>query len=278
MVVASNPPKEPRRRRSPLDPDHRTTRVVLNALDLLETFADGQVEQGVSAIAARLGLAKNNVFRILATLEARGYVEQDRRTERYRLAPGSLRLGLSMLEQVGLARQARAVLDTLAAETGETARLAVLRGHAAVCVAQSDLPDRSVQVVLPVGTPLPLHATAVGQVLLAYDASELDGLVAPGGLLPPRTPHTVRDPGALRARVARVQSLGFALDDGEYAADVRCVAAPVRDYARRVIGAISVSGPAARIGSARVESELLPRLRESAVALSRRLGHEPVGL
>lgn len=54
------------RRRSPFDPDHRTTRVVLNALDLLEAFGGGEPEQGVSAIAARLGLPKNNVFRILA--------------------------------------------------------------------------------------------------------------------------------------------------------------------------------------------------------------------
>ncbi len=262
-----------RRHRPLLDPNHRTTRVVLNALDLLETFADGEGEQGVSAIAARLGLAKNNVFRILATLEARGYVEQDRRSERYRLAPGSLRLGLSMLEQVGLARQARPVLDTLASETGETARLGVLRGHAAVYVAQSDMPERAVQVVLPVGAALPLHATAVGKVLLAHDPGEMATLLAGRGPLAGYTTLTIRDPRALASRLPAIASGGHALDDGEYAPDVRCLAAPVRDYARRVVGAISLSGPAGRLTDARLAADLVPRLEAATRSLSRCLGY-----
>lgn len=266
-------PRGRRRRRPLVDPTHRTTRVVLNALDLLETFAHGEAEQGVSAIAARLGLAKNNVFRILATLETRGYVEQDPRTERYRLAPGSLRLGLSMLEQVGLARQARPVLDALAAETGETARLGVLRGHAAVYVAQSDLPERAVQVVLPIGTPLPLHATAVGKVLLAHEPAEAEHLLAARDPLAAYTAVTIRDPRALASRLPAIASCGHALDDGEYAPDVRCVAAPVRDYTRRVVGALSLSGPASRLTDRRLVADLVPRLEKAAGRLSQRLGY-----
>lgn len=262
-----------RGRRPLLDPAHRTTRVILNALDLLETFARGEAEQGVSAIAARLGLAKNNVFRILATLEARGYVEQDPRTERYRLAPGSLRLGLSMLEQAGLARRARPVLDALAAETGETARLGVLRAHAAVYVAQSDIPDRAVQVVLPIGVALPLHATAVGKALLAHEPSEMESLLAGNAPLAALTPQTVRDPWALASQLPRIAAGGHAVDDGEYAPEVRCIAMPVRDYARRVIGAISLSGPAARLTDGRLAADLLPRLAAAAGTLSRRLGY-----
>lgn len=256
-----------------LDPNHRTTRVVLHALDLLETFGGGEPEQGVSAIAARLGIPKNNVFRILATLETRGYVEQDRRSERYRLAPGSLRLGLAMLEEAGLARQARPVLDALAAGTGETARLGVLRAHAAVYVAQGDLPDRGVQVVLPMGVPLPLHATAVGKALLAHEPSEAEGLVAGRDPLAPYTPRTIRDPQGLAARLRAIASEGHAIDDGEYAAEVRCVAAPVRDYARRVVAAIGLSGPAARLTDARLAADLVPRLTAAAALLSQRLGY-----
>lgn len=272
-TAAQKVPRARPRPRPVLDPTHRTTRVVLNALDLLETFAGGEVEQGVSAIAARLGLAKNNVFRILATLEARGYVEQDRRTERYRLAPGSLRLGLSMLGQVGLARQARPVLDALATETGETSRLAVLRGHAAVYVAQSDLPERSVQVVLPIGSPLPLHATAAGKVLLAHEPAEMETLLTGRDPLASFTTLTIRDPRALAARLPSIASGGHALDDREYAPEVRCIAAPVRDYARRVVGAISLSGPAGRLTDTRLVSDLVPRLTAAAAMLSRRLGY-----
>ncbi len=265
--------RQHRRGRPPLDPDHRTTRVVLNALDLLETFVDGEPEQGVTAIATRLGLAKNNVFRILATLEARGYVEQDRRTERYRLAPGSLRLGLALLEQVGVARRARPVLDALAADTGESARLGVLRAHAAVYVAAGE-PSGTVQVVLPLGMPLPLHATAVGKVLLAHEPAELERLLSGRRPLPAYTPATVVEPAALFAQLREVSASGVAVDDGEYEADVRCVAAPVRDYTRRVIAAVSLSGPATRMTQPRLAETLVPRLRAAALALSQRLGCE----
>ncbi len=270
---AADPGRRPRAR-VPLDPDHRTTRVVLNALDLLETFVGGEPEQGVSAIAARLGLAKNNVFRILATLEARGYVEQDRQSERYRLAPGSLRLGLALLEQVGLTRQARPVLDALAAETGEPARLGVLRGHAAVYIAAGEPPRGAVQVVLPLGVPLPLHATAIGKLLLAHEPAELGRLLDGRQPLPAYTPATVVDPSALFARLRELAAAGIAVDEGEYEADVHCVAAPVRDYARRVVAAISLSGPAVRVTRQRLDGELVPRLRAAALTLSRRLGYD----
>lgn len=261
------------RRRSPSDPDHRTTRVVLNALDLLEAFGGGEPELGVSAIAARLRLPKNTVFRILATLESRGYVGQNARTERYRLAPGSLRLGLAVLERAGLARRAGPVLDAVAAETGESVRLGVLQGHAAVYVAAGHLPSRAVQVVLPIGAALPLHATAVGTVLLAHEPREVAAILAAGARLPARTPLTVVDPAVLLDRLPVIAREGYAVDDGEYAAEVRCVAAPVRDHSRRVVAAISLSGPASRMTPARVERELLPRLSTAALALSERLGY-----
>ena len=84
---------------------------VSHALDLLEQFHDDIDELGVTELSKRLKLHKNNVFRLLATLESRGYIEQNKATENYRLGLKSLELGQTFIKQMGLLRQAKPILD-----------------------------------------------------------------------------------------------------------------------------------------------------------------------
>jgi len=98
-------------------------------------------------------------------------------------------------------------------------------------------------------------------------------LLPEGGRLEACTSLTIQDPRVLAVRLERVGAVGHALDEGEYAPDVRCVAVPVRDYGGRVIAAPSVSGPTARMVPRRVGADLLPRPQAAAVTLSRRLGY-----
>ena len=80
---------------------------VSHALDLLEQFHDEVDELGVTELSKRLKLHKNNVFRLLATLESRGYIEQNKATENYRLGLKALELGQTFIKQMGLLRQAK---------------------------------------------------------------------------------------------------------------------------------------------------------------------------
>ena len=80
---------------------------VSHALDVLEQFSGEPDELGVTELSKRLKLHKNNVFRLLATLEARGYIEQNKATENYRLGVRCLRIGQRFVMQTGLLRQAR---------------------------------------------------------------------------------------------------------------------------------------------------------------------------
>ena len=91
---------------------------VSHALDVLEQFAGDAEELGVTELSKRLRLHKNNVFRLLATLESRGYIEQNRATENYRLGIRCLQLGQTYVNQMGLLRQARPI--TLGGVTGDT--------------------------------------------------------------------------------------------------------------------------------------------------------------
>src|SRR6478735_11445098 len=100
---------------------------VSHALDVLEQFNGTVDETGVTELSKRLKLHKNNVFRLLATLESRGYIEQNRSTENYRLGVRCLQLGQSYVRHMGLLRQAAPILGDLVRQARETAYLGLLR-------------------------------------------------------------------------------------------------------------------------------------------------------
>jgi DNA-binding IclR family transcriptional regulator len=245
---------------------------VSHALDVLEQFRDHDGELGVTELSKRLKLHKNNVFRLLATLESRGYIEQNRASENYRLGIACLQLGRAFAEQMGLLAQARPIMSDLVRATGEAAYVAVLRRGAAVVVDVVEA-ERAVRVSSPLGSAVPLHASAVGKVLLAFEAEDDVRTLLPNTLarFTDRTP-TERD--TVLTQLRQVVSSGYAIDMGEHLDDVRAVAVPIRDYARTVVGALAVAGPSYRFRAERLEKELAPMVVKSGAELSNRLGFE----
>src|SRR5262245_24629410 len=248
---------------------------VSRALDILEAFAVGQEELGVTELSRKLKLHKNNVFRLLATLETRGYVEQDRETGNYRLGMKTFEVASVFLHHLGLAKQAHPVLEQLAAETGEAAYLAVLDGPWAVCIDMVDTPH-AVRVVSQLGRRLPAHASALGKIQLAFRPQEELEQLWKQHELAAATPRSVTDAGRLGEELARIATQDLALEDEEGAPGVRGVAAPVRDYQKRVVGAVGVLGPVLRLTLERLQGELAPRVRTAAQNISKRLGYAVV--
>src|SRR5215467_1912799 len=142
---------------------------VAHSLDVLEQFAGDAEELGVTELSKRLKLHKNNVFRLLATLESRGYIEQNRATENYRLGIRCLQLGRAYVHHMGLLRQARPIMAELARHVRETTYVAVLRRGSVVPVEVVEA-DRPVRIVSQLGEALPLHATAAGKAYLAFES------------------------------------------------------------------------------------------------------------
>src|SRR5512146_3159887 len=144
---------------------------VSHALDVLEQFRDHDEELGVTELSKRLKLHKNNVFRLLATLESRNYIEQNRVTENYRLGLKTLELGQTFIKQMGLLRQSRPVLEALVKECNETTDLAILKEAHIVYLDMVET-DLTVRVVPRVGARLPAYCTAAGKIQIAYMADE----------------------------------------------------------------------------------------------------------
>ena len=213
---------------------------VHRALDVLEALAAAGGTASLGDLAAACGLPAPTLHRLAGTLADRGYLRQapDRR---YSLGSRLVPLGAEAHALLG--GRALPVLRGLAELTGESANLAVLTQGCAEYVAQA--PGRhTMRTFTEVGNRVALHCTGVGKALLAAvppaQASRLIG-AAPLAAL---TAGTITDPAALHAEVALTRTRGYALDEGEMEAGVRCVAVGLPGAAPM---AISVSGPAARM-------------------------------
>ncbi|PLX81196.1 MAG: IclR family transcriptional regulator [Desulfuromonas sp.] len=244
---------------------------VSHALDLLEQFHDDVDELGVTELSKRLKLHKNNVFRLLATLESRGYIEQNKATENYRLGLKSLELGQTFIKQMGLLRQAKPILERLVKDCNETSYVAIFKDGFIVYldVVETDL---TVRVVSRVGSRLPAFCTAAGKVhLAALSDEELEEALP--AQLQTYTPQTLSNRQELKKQLQLVAEQGYAIDDEEMDPGVRCVAAPIRDYTRRIVGAVSVSGPSMRLSDERIKDSLVDLVVTAGNDLSTRLGY-----
>lgn len=264
---------------------------VMNAFRMLEVF-DGAVAVGVSDVARSLGLHKNNAFRLLATLELAGYVQQSADSELYHLGPRCLELAHAFARNHPFASLARPVLESLVEETGETAHVGILRERE-VAYLDGVLPSQILLSGSRVGERTPAHCTAIGKALLvgvlerpfpsAPPRSEASGgrrvaggAAAAAGLehwpLEGFTEATITDGAKLVDEVRASQLRGYAVDLEEYAPGLHCVAAPVRDAGGRVVAAISLSGPAQRFSRELVHADGARAVSEAAQRLSRALG------
>lgn len=245
-----------------------TVQSVERALTILDILAhDG--ESGVTEIAARLEVHKSTAFRLIATLERRGLVEQNAERGKYRLGVGILRLAGATTARLDVVQEARPLARALAAETGETVNIAVLSEGAALYLDQI-AGGSSLQSHNWVGQRIPLHATANGKVLLSgLDAAEISAAV--GTPLRSYTPTTVTTVKALLTDIDSVRRDGHAVAVDELERGLTAVAAPLRNAHGDVIASLSVSGPTFRFDEGRL-AEAVRLVVETAHEVSERLG------
>jgi DNA-binding IclR family transcriptional regulator len=246
-----------------------------HALDILEAFAPGRDELGLSEIAVRLGLSHEVAFRHLKTLEARDYLRHDPERGTYSLGLKTFEVASVFLHHLRLGRKARRFLSELAAASDETAYVAVRDGPR-VTYLQVRETNRIVRVVTRLGQPIPLHSSAAGKAHVAFWPPDQVADVLRRAPLPSFTGKTMTDPRALEEDLHASAERGYAIDDEETLSGVRCIAAPVFDHSKQVVAGIGLSGPVERFSARRIEEELATLLRSVSAALSKRLGHRIV--
>jgi DNA-binding IclR family transcriptional regulator len=246
-----------------------TIQSVDRAARILKALAGGPRRLGVSELADRLGLSRPTVHGLLQTLQAHGFVEQDRDSDKYQLGAGLLQLGNSYLDLNELRGRSIVHAERLAANTQSAVRVGVMHGANVVVVHHVFRPDAAFQV-LEVGAQLPVHASALGKAMLAYapDALLDDLLSEP---LPKLTSRTLA-PKALRDELDAVRERGFARERDEAVLGEASIAGPIFDHSGHVVGAIGVVGDTDRILPRGPARGLTGAVIEAARGVSRELG------
>jgi IclR family acetate operon transcriptional repressor len=236
---------------------------VLDILDLLKNSPDGE---SMSEIASSVDLPKSSVFRYLATLESRGYVEQDPDTGVYRFGLALL-LSHPRYRQI-LAARAKPHLEKLRDRFQETINLAVLDGNR-ITYLEIVESRRAMRFAARPGDRDPIHSSALGKAIAStLDEARVREMLATEGM-PKRTPHTITDVDALLSELSVVRRRGYALDNRENEEDGRCVAVPIPGAATPA--ALSLSAPAVRMSLDEV-GEVADALIEAAETLADDLG------
>src|SRR5215204_582150 len=154
---------------------------VERALAVLQCIAEADGDIGVSEIGGRCGLSVSTAHRLVQALRAPGLVSQDQRSERYRLGPGAVALGRRAELRLGVSRLEPHLRDRLAACTGESITLGTRLGNEMLVV--SHIPSsHPLRVGHPPGMRVPLHASAIGKVLLAFTPDRSAEIAALGPL------------------------------------------------------------------------------------------------
>ncbi len=224
---------------------------VAQVMQIFEVLVDSGEGVSVSDLSGRLGINKGSASRLLATLEAEGYLVQNPITNRYELTLKLLSLSNRFTDRLGFPGGAQPILDRLAAEAGELVQLSAADGEQLYVIAKAE-GDARIAVKSLIGRPMALHATAAGRAWLsALPLDEATAVVARRGLSA-YTPCTITDLSSLREELQRVSTLGYAMQDEELIPHVSAVAVPVcHRVTGAPVGALDIVAPTFRFSQER---------------------------
>jgi DNA-binding IclR family transcriptional regulator len=242
------------------------------ALAILQLLAEGSsAGLSLTEISRRLELNQSTCHHLLSTLRARRFVSQAPETRCYHLGIKAVEVGQAACQQVDLVRVALPKMEELMCAAEENVNLVVLDTDNVIYVAQVPC-ERMVRMFTRIGERAPLHCTGVGKVLLAGLPQDRRSDLIARLDLPRFTAATICQRDLLEQELEQVKAQGYAMDEGEREEDVTCIAAPIRDYSRDVIAAVSISAPSSRMDKTR-QQEVLPELLATAARISRDLGY-----
>lgn len=240
-------------------------------LEVLELLSQDGRPATVAEITRRLKVPRASIFRILSTLQHKGFVETDASGKAYQLGPGILRLGFQFLATRDIVQVARAEIDDLARRTGVSAHLAI-RDRTDIVYLIHALGNSDFVSNLGVADRLPAHATPMGQLLLAQlSRAELAELYKDQAM-ESMTDQTPRSRRAITEAAAAALKTGYVVSHGAVHAGGKSIAAPVYDASGRIVAALDISGPDQAF-TGDLESRYLKDVLKTAAAVSAKLGY-----
>jgi IclR family KDG regulon transcriptional repressor len=237
-----------------------STKVLSHIIAILDCFSIEQPELGVREAARKAGISPSTAGRLMAEMKEASILKQDPASRAY--SPGSKILSWSSVYMalLNIRTSALPYMEELRRTCGETVTLYILDGNDRLCVERMES-QHNIRMVTRVGSRLPLYAGSAGKAILAFLPAERQAEYLRSVVLRPLTSQTFTDPQALRAELAKIHQDGYATSFGEWILEASGVAAPIFGSGGAVLGALSISGPSARMTPARAGEYALEALR-----------------
>jgi DNA-binding IclR family transcriptional regulator len=250
--------------------DKRDRSPVLKAFRLLAHLAASSEPVALADLSRALGLPKPTTHRLARSIERAGFVHKDPLTRRYRIGAAFENVALEALRHGAGHAPRRLLMNGLAERLGGRVNLVVLKAGNLTSVewVESATPLR---VDLGSNSPMPVHCTASGKLLLAFGSAELRKHVLSLAPLRAATKSTITSGRALARELDAIRERGFAEDDQELLPGVNCLAVPIYNRTGEVVAGLAVMAPAATLPLEKLRSHLQD-IRKCAATISSQLG------
>ena len=240
-------------------------------LCILELISDYNEGLGITEISEKIELHKSTVHRLLGTLIYKGYVMQDKATNKYRLTTKLFELGNKIIKDMDILHASKEYIEALMKSLNEVVHL-VIRDENDIVYIDKVEANNTIRMASNIGRRSPLYSTSVGKAMLAYMNEEEVLEIWRNSKIEKFTEKTITEYEVFRKELDKVKLQGFAEDDEENEPGVRCIGAPVFNYRGEVEGAISISGPAIRVTKDKID-EIAKEVIKYAQLISRELGY-----
>ena len=241
-----------------------SVQAVVKAIDLLEALAQDGANPTVPVLAKKLEISRNKAFRLLATLEDKGLVEQNSESGTYQLGMQAFEMAQHILKSDNLIRLAHPVMVELVRKLDEAVYITVMNNDEVLFL---DMVDsfQQIKAVDLVGRRFPFFTNAAGKVIKSVSSIDIFGRGSKKRGIP--------NAKELEVELDEIRRKGVAVDFGGLGEGICAVAVVVRDYAGKVVGALTLLAPSFRMLQGRLEEEVIPLMLEGAEQLSMKFGY-----
>ena len=245
-----------------------SVQTVTKALDLIDLLSEVEGYLTLPHLAERLDLNRNKVYRLLVTLEGRGIVERDDISGGYRLGIASVEMAQKIMKNANIVNHAHPIMEELAKRHDEAVYLTVLKGDEVMFLDMVDC-EQNIKAAPLIGHRFPFFTNASGMAMKALESRDiLERLFKRR-----KKAEGLPDLAELESQLDAIREKGVAVNEGGLGDGIISVAVAIRDYAGKVVGALTILGPSFRMLADRLESEIIPSILEEGAMLSEKFGY-----
>jgi DNA-binding IclR family transcriptional regulator len=216
------------------------------ALNILEVVSHSKEPLGVTELSNKMDLNKSTVYRMLNTLQYKGYIAQDTENDKYTTGLKLFELGSLAINELDLRKTSVSYLEELMELTGETVHLGILDDGEVIYIEKVESSE-TIRMHSKIGKRVYAHNTSLGKVLLAYSDKEVINNFLNEKKLAKTTENTIIKQDKFKEHLHQVKKQGYAVDKEESEKGINCIAGPIFDHKGEITAAFSISVPKIRL-------------------------------